>query len=210
MARLTVCNHPLLSEHLACIRDRHTEAKAFRDHMYEAGMMLAYEMSRDLPTIEAEIQTPLTTTVVRRLSQPRPGFIPVLRAGLGLLEGALQLFPDSKVGHIGLYRNEESLEPVEYYFNVPVDEVDIGREWIVVDPMLATGGSLVAALDLLVARGVRCRRVMALIATPEGVRRVQDAHPDVHIYAAAVDEKLNENGYIVPGLGDAGDRLYGG
>lgn len=207
MSNLHVLDHPLIQHKLTHMRKTETGAKDFRELLDEISMLMAYEVTRDLPLEEVEIQTPLVKTKSRVLSGKKLGIVPILRAGLGMVGGILRLVPVAKVGHIGLYRDPETLKPVEYYCKLPIDAAD--RLLIVVDPMLATGGSAVDAIGFLKARGCSQIRLMCLIAAPEGVRAVQNAHPDVDIYVAALDECLNDHAYIVPGLGDAGDRLFG-
>ncbi|TZE81300.1 uracil phosphoribosyltransferase [Calorimonas adulescens] len=202
-----VIDHPLIQHKLALIRDINTGSKDFRELLEEVAMLMAYEVTRNLPTEEVEVRTPVGIAKCKVMSGKKLGIIPILRAGLGMVNGILELVPTAKVGHIGLYRDPETLEPVEYYCKLPTD---IGeRDLIVLDPMLATGGSAAAAIRFLKDRGATSIRLVNLIAAPEGIDRVTRVHPDVEIYVAAVDERLNEHGYIVPGLGDAGDRLFG-
>ena len=189
------------------MRDKNTGAKEFRELLEEISMLMVYEVTRDLSTEEVEIETPICVTKSRMLSGKKIGIVPILRAGLGMVDGVLNLVPAARVGHIGLYRDPETLQPVEYYCKLPDDSQN--RELLVLDPMLATGGSASAAITFLKQRGCHNIRLVNLIAAPEGIARVQKDHPDVNIYVAACDEKLNEHGYIVPGLGDAGDRLFG-
>lgn len=207
VSRVYVFDHPLIQHKLTHIRDKNTGTKEFRELVEEVAMLMAYEITRDLPLEEVEIETPVAPAKAKVLAGKKLGLIPILRAGLGMVDGILRLIPAAKVGHIGLYRDPETLQPVEYYVKLPTDIAE--RELIVIDPMLATGGSAAAALAALKKRGARSLKLMCLIAAPEGIARVQKEHPDVDIYAAAVDERLNEKGYIVPGLGDAGDRLFG-
>ncbi len=207
MSKLVVMDHPLIQHKLTYMRDTSTGAKDFRELLNEISMLMAYEVTRDLPLTEVEIETPICKTNSKVLAGKKLGVVPILRAGLGMVEGILKLVPHARVGHIGLYRDPKTLEPVEYYCKLPPDASE--RDLIVVDPMLATGGSAVAAISFIKNRGGKSIRMMNLIAAPEGIKAVQDAHPDVDIYVACVDEKLNEHGYIVPGLGDAGDRLFG-
>lgn len=207
MGKLVICDHPLIQHKLTFIRDKKTITKDFRDLVGEVATLMAYEITRDVPLETIAIETPVAQTESYVLSGRMIGLVPILRAGLGMVDGILQLIPSAKVGHIGLQRNEETLQPVEYYINLPTDAEE--RLLIVIDPMLATGGSANAALAALKARGCTHLKLMCLIAAPEGVQAVQAAHPDVDIYVAAQDERLNELGYIVPGLGDAGDRLFG-
>ena len=207
MGTLVICDHPLIQHKLTFIRDKKTITKDFRDLVGEVATLMAYEITRNVPLEKMTIETPVAETESYVLSGRMIGLVPILRAGLGMVDGILQLIPSAKVGHIGLQRNEETLQPVEYYINLPTDAQE--RLLIVIDPMLATGGSANAAIAALKARGCTHLKLMCLIAAPEGVQAVQAAHPDVDIYVAAVDERLNERGYIVPGLGDAGDRLFG-
>jgi uracil phosphoribosyltransferase len=204
---LRVPSHPLIQHKLGWLRDRSTPKKLFVALVSEISMLMAYEVTRHLALEDVEIETPLERTSVQRLRGKKLAVVPILRAGLGMVEGVLNLIPSARVGHVGLYRDESTLEPVEYYCKIPpAPEL---REFILLDPMLATGGSAAAAVSLLKDRGAEDVRFMCIVAAPEGVRRLHDAHPDVHIYAAALDRGLNERGYIVPGLGDAGDRLFG-
>ncbi|CAM4277814.1 uracil phosphoribosyltransferase [Paenibacillus tarimensis] len=207
MGKLVICDHPLIQHKLTFIRDKATNTKDFRDLVSEVATLMAYEITRDVPLETIQIETPVCEMESYILSGRMIGLVPILRAGLGMVDGILQLIPSAKVGHIGLYRNEETLQPIEYYINLPTDAQE--RLLIVIDPMLATGGSANAAIEALKKRDCTHLKLMCLIAAPEGVKAVQDAHPDVDIYVASVDERLNENGYIVPGLGDAGDRLFG-
>lgn len=207
MSKVVEVNHPLVLHKLAFIRNKDTGAKDFRDLVEEVSMFVAYEATRDLEMEDVEIETPICKTKCKMLQGKKLAIVPILRAGLGMVDGMLKLIPAAKVGHIGLYRDEETLKPVEYFCKLPVDIAE--REVIVVDPMLATGGSAIDALTLLKNKGAKNLRLACLIGSPEGIEAVQKAHPDVDIYIASIDEKLNENGYIVPGLGDAGDRLFG-
>ncbi|MFR5267018.1 uracil phosphoribosyltransferase [Clostridium sp.] len=207
MSKVTQIAHPLILHKLTFIRDKKTGAKDFRELVEEVSMLMAYEATRDLQLREIEIETPICKTKSKVLAGKKMAIVPILRAGLGMVDGMLKLIPAAKVGHIGLYRDEETLQPVEYFCKLPQDIAD--REVIVVDPMLATGGSAVDAITLLKQKGARYIRLMCLISSPEGIKQVMENHPDVDIYVGAIDEKLNENGYIVPGLGDAGDRLFG-
>ncbi|MBS4804514.1 MAG: uracil phosphoribosyltransferase [Clostridium sp.] len=207
MSKVTQINHPLILHKLAFIRNKETGSKDFRELVEEVSMLMAYEVTRDLSTEEVEIETPICKTKCQMLSGKKVAIVPILRAGLGMVDGMLKLIPAAKVGHIGLYRDEETLQPVEYFCKLPQDIAE--RDIIVVDPMLATGGSAADAITMLKKRGAKNLRLMCLISSPEGIEFVQNAHPDVDIYVAGIDEKLNENGYIVPGLGDAGDRLFG-
>ncbi|HBL83735.1 MAG: uracil phosphoribosyltransferase [Clostridiales bacterium GWF2_38_85] len=207
MSKITVLEHPLITHKLSLMRMKETGSKDFRQLLSEITMLLAYEATRDLPTYDAEIETPVSKTTGYFISDTKVGIIPILRAGLGMVDGFLSVLPTAKVGHIGLYRDHETLLPVEYYFKIPEDAQD--RQLIILDPMLATGGSSNAAISFLKARNCHNIKMINLIAAPEGIKAVQAAHPDVDIFIGAVDEKLNEYAYIVPGLGDAGDRMYG-
>ena len=207
MGKFQVISHPLIQHKLSILRREDTSTKDFRELVNEIAMLMGYEVSRDLPLEEVEIQTPITKTVQKQLSGKKLAIVPILRAGIGMVDGFLSLEPAAKVGHIGMYRDEETLEPVEYLVKLPED-ID-QRQIFVVDPMLATGGSAILAVDSLKKRGAANIKFVCLVAAPEGVKKLQDAHPDIDIYTASLDEKLNENGYIVPGLGDAGDRLFG-
>ncbi len=207
MSKVTQINHPLISHKLAFIRSKDTGSKDFRELVEEVAMLMAYEVTRDLSTEEVEIETPICKTKCQMLSGKKMAIVPILRSGLGMVDGIMNLIPAAKVGHIGLYRDEETLQPVEYFCKLPQDIAE--RDVIVVDPMLATGGSAADAISLLKKRGAINLRLMCLISSPEGIELVKEKHPDVDIYVGAIDEKLNEKGYIVPGLGDAGDRLFG-
>ena len=207
MSVVKIVDHPLIQHKISLMRDRNTGTKEFRDLVSEIATLLCYEATRDLPTEEVEVETPIALARTHVLAGRKLALVPILRAGLGMVDGMLTLIPAAKVGHIGLYRNEETLEPVEYYCKLPADSES--RELLVLDPMLATGGSASAAITFLKQRNCKHIRLVNLIAAPEGIERVQKDHPDVNIYVAACDEKLNEHGYIVPGLGDAGDRLFG-
>lgn len=207
MSKVTQITHPLILHKLALIRDKRTGSKDFRELVEEVAMLMAYEVTRNLQTEEVEIETPICKTICKMLSGKKVAVVPILRAGLGMVGGMLKLIPAAKVGHIGLYRDETTLKPVEYFCKLPQD---IGeREVIVTDPMLATGGSAIDAITMLKQKGAKNIRLMCLIAAEDGIKSVTGAHPDVDIYTAAIDKELNKNGYIVPGLGDAGDRLYG-
>ena len=207
VGKVYIFDHPLIQHKLSIMRDKNTGAKEFRELLEEISMLMVYEVTRDLPTEEVDIETPICVTKSRMLSGKKVGIVPILRAGLGMVDGVLNLVPAARVGHIGLYRDPETLQPVEYYCKLP--DASQNRELLVLDPMLATGGSASAAITFLKQRGCHNIRLVNLIAAPEGIARVQKDHPDVNIYVAACDEKLNEHGYIVPGLGDAGDRLFG-
>ena len=203
-----ILEHPLVQHKLSIIRNKDTGVKEFREIVSELAALMCYEATRDLPTEEVEIETPVAVAKVRVLSGKKLAVVPILRAGLGMVEGVLQMIPSAKVGHIGLYRDPATLKPVEYYCKMPNDIEE--REVLVVDPMLATGGSLTAAMDFLKNKyGVKHITAMCIIAAPEGIKAMQEQHPDVDLYVACVDERLNEHGYIVPGLGDAGDRIFG-
>ena len=207
MGKVMVFDHPLIQHKVAIMRNKDTTVKEFRDIAREVAMLMAYEVTRDLPTEEVEIETPICKTTVKMLAGMDVAVVPILRAGLGFVDGMLEIIPNAKVGHVGLYRDPETHEPVEYYCKLPED-ID-KRKVIIVDPMLATGGSAVAAVDFVKKRGAKDISFMCLIAAPEGIEALSKAHPDVDIYIAAKDECLNENAYIVPGLGDAGDRIFG-
>ena len=201
-----VTDHPLIQHKVTLMRMKETGSKDFRDLLVEITMLMGYEITRDLPLEDVEIETPITKMTGKQLSGKQLGIVPVLRAGLGMVQGLLNLIPTAKVGHIGLYRDPKTLKPVEYYCKLP-DVQD--RDFIIVDPMLATGGSAAAAITMLKNRGIKNIKLMCLVAAPQGVQEINKQHPDVRIFVAALDDKLNENGYIVPGLGDAGDRIFG-
>jgi uracil phosphoribosyltransferase len=207
LPNLTLIDHPLIRHKVGILRSKDTPKKLFRELVDEIAMLMAYEVTRDLEEEEVELETPLERTTGRKIAGKKLVIVPVLRAGLGMVEGILRLIPSARVGHVGMSRDEESLTPVEYYFKLP-GEADV-RRLIVVDPMLATGGSASATITGLEKRGARHISLMCLVAAPEGVRALADEHPDVPVYAAALDRELNESGYILPGLGDAGDRLFG-
>ena len=207
MSKVYVFDHPLIQHKLTYIRDKNTGTKEFRELVDEVATLMAFEITRDLPLEEIEIETPVTKAKTKVLSGKKIAIVPILRAGIGMVDGVLKLIPAAKVGHIGLYRDPETLKPVEYYAKLPADVEE--RDFIIVDPMLATGGSAVEAINSLKKRGAKSIKFMCLIAAPEGVKAIQEEHEDVDIYIAALDEKLNDHGYIVPGLGDAGDRLFG-
>lgn len=204
--QVNIIDHPLIQHKLTIMRKKETSSADFRKLLEEITMLMGYEATRDLPLEDVEIETPIQKTVGKRLTGKKIAIVPVLRAGFGMVQGLLDLIPSARIGVIGLYRDPETLKPVEYYCKLPNIE---NRSFIIVDPMLATGGSSVAAIQMLKDRGVKDIRLMCLVAAPEGVDTVNKAHPDVNIYTAAVDECLNEHGYIVPGLGDAGDRIFG-
>ncbi|HML66870.1 MAG TPA: uracil phosphoribosyltransferase [Clostridia bacterium] len=207
MSKVITIDHPLVQHKLSLLRDKDTGSKAFRELVYELAMLMAYEVTRDLELKEIEIETPICKTTVQTLANEKIAVIPILRAGLGMADGIMSLIPNAKVGHIGLYRNPDTLMPTGYYCKLPQDIAE--RETIIVDPMLATGNSGIEAIHILKENKVASIRFVSLIAAPEGIAAMQAAHPDVDIYVAHIDEKLNEHGYIVPGLGDAGDRLFG-
>ena len=207
MADVHVLDHPLIQHKLAILRNENTGVKEFRELVSEIAGLMCYEATRNLPTEEVEVKTPVAVAKCRMLSGKKLAIVPVLRAGLGMVDSMVDLIPSAKVGHIGLYRDPETHQPVEYYCKLPEDIES--RTVFVVDPMLATGGSAVAAIDFLKAKGCRNIIMMNVIGCPEGVKAVQEAHPDVELYLAAVDEKLNDHAYIIPGLGDAGDRIFG-
>lgn len=207
MSKVQVMNHPLIQHKLTILRDKNTGTKDFREAVNEIARLMAFEVSRDMPLQDVEIETPLVKSIQKELAGKKVAIIPILRAGLGMVDGMLDLIPAAKVGHVGMYRDHETLEPVEYFVKLPSDINE--RQLLVVDPMLATGGSAIAAIDSLKKRGASTIKFVCLVAAPEGVEALEQAHPDVEIYTAALDERLDENGYIIPGLGDAGDRLFG-
>ena len=207
MSKVVVFDHPLIQHKLSILRDVKTGVKEFRELLEEISMLMIYEVTRDLPTEEVEIETPICKCRVNRLAGRKLAVVPILRAGLGMVDGVLNMVPAAKVGHIGMYRDPQTLEPVEYYCKLPADSEE--REILLVDPMLATGGSACDAITAIKRRGCTHIRLVNLIAAPEGVKRVQEEHPDVDIFVAGLDDHLNDHGYIVPGLGDAGDRLFG-
>lgn len=207
MSKLVVMDHPLIQHKVSLMRSKDTSTKAFRELLDEVSMLMAYEVTRDLPLEDIEVETPICKCTAKEIAGKKLAVVPILRAGLGMVDGVTRLVPSARVGHIGLYRDPNTLEPVEYYCKLPKDVEE--RDIILVDPMLATGGSAVAAISFLKKRGCKSIKMMNLIAAPEGINRVMKEHPDVDVFVAAVDEKLNEHGYIVPGLGDAGDRLFG-
>jgi uracil phosphoribosyltransferase len=205
--QVTVVHHPLVQHKLGLLRDQETPTQFFRQLVNELAVLLTYEVTKDLPTEEVEIATPLEPMSVARISGKKVAVVPILRAGIGMLDGVLSLVTAARVGFIGLYRNEETLQPVEYYVKLPADVAE--RDVILLDPMLATGNSTAAAVDIIKRAGAQSVRMIAIIAAPEGLERLHAAHPDVHVIVASIDRALDERGYIVPGLGDAGDRLYG-
>lgn len=207
MKNVIVLDHPLIQHKMSLLRDKNTRTKEFRELVLEISMLMGYEVTRQMPLKEVEIDTPVGVAKTNVLSGKKLGIVPILRAGLGMVDGILKLLPMSKVGHIGLYRNPDTLEPVEYYCKLPEDVEE--REMVVLDPMLATGGSASLAIQYLKDKGVKSIKLMCLIASVDGIKTVSNEHPDVTIFSAAVDETLNEKGYIIPGLGDAGDRLFG-
>ena len=209
MGNFHVLDHPLIQHKLTMIRQKDCGTKVFREVVNEISMLMAYEVSRDLPLEDVEIETPLVKTILKTLAGKKVAIIPILRAGLGMVDGILELIPAAKIGHVGMYRDHDTLQPVEYFVKLPSDISE--RQLFVVDPMLATGGSAVAAIDALLKRGAQPNSIKfcCLVAAPEGVETLRSAHPEIDIYAAALDERLNEHGYILPGLGDAGDRLFG-
>ena len=207
MSELHIVDHPLITHKLSIMRNKRTGSKDFRELLDEIAMLMGYELTRDLPLESVTIETPITKMEAKRISGKKLAIVPILRAGLGMVDGLQRLVPVAKVGHIGLYRDPETHQPVEYYCKLPTDIEE--RIVILVDPMLATGGSAVDALTMLKNRRCKSIRFMCLVAAPEGVKKVQEAHPDVEIYTAALDECLNDHAYIVPGLGDAGDRIFG-
>lgn len=207
MAKIVIMDHPLIRHKIGIIRRKETGSRDFRQMISEVAMLMCYEATRNLKVVDVSIETPICQMTAKELEGKKLAVVPILRAGLGMVDGMLTMIPAAKVGHIGLYRNEETLEPVEYYCKLPKDCAE--RAVFVVDPMLATGGSASAAITMLKEKGVKNLRFMCIIAAPEGVKRMQEDHPDVDLYIGAMDERLNETGYIVPGLGDAGDRIFG-
>ncbi len=207
MSKVTVFEHPLIQHKLSIMRDKNTSSKEFRELVSEVAGLMCYEVTRDLPLEDITVETPVSPAKCRRIAGKKLAVVPILRAGLGMVDGMLNMIPSAKVGHIGLYRDPETMLPVKYYCKMPKDIAD--RDVIIVDPMLATGGSATAAIDFMKEYGCRSIKLMCIIGAPEGVKKVQDDHPDVDIYVAALDEKLNDHCYIVPGLGDAGDRIFG-
>lgn len=202
-----IADHPLIQHKVTILRDVNTSSKQFRELIREITGLMCYEATRDLPTCEVTVETPLCKTKSKKIAGRKLAFVPILRAGLGMVDGAIELVPSARIGHIGLYRDETTLKPVEYYCKLPGDISE--RDVIVLDPMLATGGSAVDAIGQIKQRQPRSIKFMCIIAAPEGLKALQEAHPDVQIYCAALDERLNEHGYIMPGLGDAGDRIFG-
>ena len=207
MGKFQVLDHPLIQHKLSIIRDKNCGTREFRQCVNEIAELMVYEVSRDMPLEDVEVETPITKATTKRLSGKKVVVVPILRAGIGMVDGILELIPAAKVGHIGMYRDEETLQPHEYFVKMP-DDLE-NREMIIVDPMLATGGSAIMAVDALKKRGAKSIKFVCLVAAPEGVKAFREAHPDVDIYSASLDEYLNEDGDIVPGLGDAGDRLFG-
>ena len=207
MSKIVVMDHPLIQHKIGIIRREETSSKEFREMISEIAMLMCYEATRDLKLVDVDIKTPITDMTAKELAGKKLAVVPILRAGLGMVEGMLAMIPAAKVGHIGLYRDPETLEPVEYYCKLPADCSE--REVFVVDPMLATGGSCSAAIQMLKEKGVKHIRFLCIIAAPEGVKRMEEDHPDVPLYIGALDERLNEHAYILPGLGDAGDRIFG-
>lgn len=207
MGNITITNHPLIQHKLTLLRDKNTGSKEFRELVSEIAMLMCYEATRDLPLKEVEIETPVSVAKTKVISGKKLAFVPILRAGLGMMDGVLALVPSARVGHIGLYRDPETLNPVEYYCKLPSDIEE--REVIVLDPMLATGGSATDAISMIKKRNPKSIKFMGIIAAPEGMNRLSKAHPDIDIFCAALDEHLNDHGYIIPGLGDAGDRIFG-
>lgn len=199
--------HPLVEHKLAILRDKKTGTKEFRELVSELATMLCYEAMKEAETYETEIETPMTKMKVRKINEDKYAFVPILRAGTGMLDGIINLVPNAKIGHVGMYRDEQTFKPNVYYFKVPKDIAE--REVLILDPMLATGGSGIDAIDLLKEKGVKKIKFLCIIAAPEGIEKMQEKHPDVQIYTTSIDEKLNENAYIIPGLGDAGDRVFG-
>lgn len=207
MGKFEVLDHPLIQHKLTIIREKNCGTKVFREMVNEIATLMAYEVSRDMPLKDIEIETPIAKSTQKTLAGKKVAIVPILRAGLGMVDGFLNMIPAAKVGHVGMYRDEKTLKPVEYFVKLPSDISQ--RQLFVVDPMLATGGSAIMAMDMLKKRGASNIKFMCLVAAPEGVKALRDAHPDIDVYTAALDDHLNEDGYIVPGLGDAGDRLFG-
>ncbi|WYP26104.1 uracil phosphoribosyltransferase [Alkalihalobacillus sp. FSL W8-0930] len=207
MSKVFVFDHPLIQHKLSYIRDKETGTKEFRELVEEVAALMAFEITRDLSLEETTVETPVGPAKANRIAGKKLGVVPILRAGLGMTDGILRMIPAAKVGHVGLYRDPKTLKPVEYYVKLPKDVEE--RDFIVIDPMLATGGSAIDAISAIKKRGATSIKLMCLVAAPEGVKALNEAHPDVDVYLAAMDEKLDDHGYIVPGLGDAGDRLFG-
>ncbi len=207
MKNVTLIDHPLIQHKLSIVRDKNTNTKEFRELVSEIAMLMGYEVTRNMPLKEVEIETPMGIAKTRVISGKKLAIVPVLRAGLGMVDAMLKLIPSAKVGHIGLYRDPDTLKPVEYYCKLPTDATE--REFVILDPMLATGGSASAAIEYIKEKGVKSIKLMCMIASTEGIQRINDQHPDVQIYCASIDERLDGHGYIIPGLGDAGDRLFG-
>ncbi|HIZ96478.1 uracil phosphoribosyltransferase [Ligilactobacillus pobuzihii] len=207
MGKFEILDHPLIQHKLTIIRNEHCGTREFRQVVNEIAELMAYEVSRDMPLEDVEVKTPVQVTTAKQLAGKKVVIVPILRAGLGMVDGILELIPAAKVGHVGMYRDEETLQPHEYFVKMPEDLEN--REMIVVDPMLATGGSAIMAVDALKKRGAKTIKFVCLVAAPEGVKALRETHPDIDVYSAALDDHLNEDGYIVPGLGDAGDRLFG-
>lgn len=207
MGKFEILDHPLIQHKLTIIRNEHCGTREFRQVVNEIAELMAYEVSRDMPLEDVEVKTPVQVTTAKQLAGKKVVIVPILRAGLGMVDGILELIPAAKVGHVGMYRDEETLQPHEYFVKMPEDLEN--REMIVVDPMLATGGSAIMAVDALKKRGAKTIKFVCLVAAPEGVKALRETHPDIDVYSAALDDHLDEDGYIVPGLGDAGDRLFG-
>ena len=207
MSKVCIFDHPLIQHKLSVLRDKNTSSKEFRELISEIAMLMCFEATRDLPLEEIDVETPVATAHCRHIAGKKLAIVPILRAGLGMVDGMVTMMPNVKVGHIGLFRDPQTLEPVKYYFKMPPDIAE--RDVIIVDPMLATGGSACEAIGEMVKRGCKHITLMVLVAAPEGIKAVQEKFPDVNIYAGALDDHLNEHGYIVPGLGDAGDRIFG-
>ena len=207
MSKVHVFDHPLIQHKLSILRDKNTSVKEFRELISEIAMLMCFEATRDLPLEEIDVETPVATAHCKHIAGKKLAIVPILRAGLGMVDGMVTMMPNVKVGHIGLFRDPQTLEPVKYYFKMPPDIAE--RDVIIVDPMLATGGSACEAIGEMVKRGCKHITLMVLVAAPEGIKAVQEKYPDVNIYAGALDDHLNEHGYIVPGLGDAGDRIFG-
>ena len=207
MGKVHVFDHPLIQHKLSILRDKATSVKEFRELISEIAMLMCYEATRDLPLVDIDVETPVATAKCRRIAGKKLAVVPILRAGLGMVDGMVSMMPNVKVGHVGLYRDPVTLDPVKYYFKMPPDIAE--RDVIVVDPMLATGGSASAAITFIKETGATHIKLMSILGAPEGVERMQADHPDVDIYVAALDDHLNDHGYIVPGLGDAGDRIFG-